>query len=86
MKKKSWQVQRWGFRIDGKRLLGLRRDPVFGGQLEPEEKGSRDGRGILKDSSDLCLIVSSFLDVMCCNFSSRKQIFSTSLLLCNSLG
>lgn len=66
--------------------LGLRRGPVFGGQLEPKEKGSRDGRGVLKGSSDLYLIVGSFMDIMCCNFSSRKQIFSTSLLLYNSLG
>lgn len=29
-----------------------------------------DGRGVLKDSSDLYLIVNSFLDVLCCNFSS----------------
>lgn len=32
-----------GFRIDGKGLFALRRGPVFGGQLGPEEKGEQEG-------------------------------------------
>lgn len=47
---------------------------MLGGQLGPEEKGEhergRDGSRVLKDCSDLYVIVNSFLDVLCCNFSS----------------